>query len=56
MLNVRQTAMQAGYYMVVNTFLVNTALQASLLWYGAILVVKQGMHPQVLIAFMLYQV
>ena len=41
--------------MVVNTFLVNTVLQAALLAYGARLCLKEGMHPQVLIAFMLYQ-
>ena len=29
-LNVRQTAMQAGYFMVVNTFLVNTVLQVGM--------------------------
>ena len=56
-LNVRQTAMQAGYFMVVNTFLINTVLQASLLLYGAHLCLdgRDGMHPKVLIAFMLYQ-
>ena len=54
-LNVRQTAMQAGYFMVVNTFLVSTVLQASLLLYGSHLCLHEGMHPQVLIAFMLYQ-
>ena len=47
------------YYMVVNTFLVNTVLQASLLFYGAHLCLngREGsrMHPKVLIAFMLYQ-
>ena len=43
------------YYMVVNTFLVNTVLQAALLYYGARLCLKEGLHPRVLIAFMLYQ-
>jgi len=43
------------YYMVVNTFLVNTVLQAALLYYGAHLCLKEGMRPRVLIAFMLYQ-
>ena len=41
--------------MVVNTFLVNTVLQAALLYYGARLCLKEGLHPRVLIAFMLYQ-
>jgi hypothetical protein len=48
LLNVRQTAMQAGYFMAVNTFLVSTVLQASLLLCGARLCLgPENMHPQV---------
>ena len=54
-LNVQQIIMQAGYYMVVATFLINTVLQASLLLYGIYLSLYHGMDPTILIAFMLYQ-
>ena len=54
-LNVKQTAMQAAYYMVVATFLINTCVQSSILLYGVYLCIHEGMHPEILIAFMLYQ-
>eukprot|EP01060_Flectonema_neradi_P024485 TRINITY_DN3337_c3_g1_i1.p1 TRINITY_DN3337_c3_g1~~TRINITY_DN3337_c3_g1_i1.p1 ORF type:complete len:789 (+),score=129.28 TRINITY_DN3337_c3_g1_i1:25-2391(+) len=54
-LNVKQVAMQAVYYMVISTFLVNTVVQASILFYGIHLVIHKGMQPSVLLAFMLYQ-
>ena len=54
-LNVKQVAMQAVYYMVISTFLVNTVVQASILFYGVHLVIHEGMQPSVLLAFMLYQ-
>jgi ATP-binding cassette subfamily B (MDR/TAP) protein 9 len=57
-LNVRQVFMQALYYMVVSTFLINTCVQAAILSYGAYLSFYQpqiGLSPQAMIAFMLYQ-
>ena len=54
-LNVTQALMQAGYYMICNTFLGNCVVQALLLWYGAELVEHHGMPVQTLLAFMLYQ-
>eukprot|EP00941_MAST-03F_sp_MAST-3F-sp1_P002512 g2512.t1 len=63
-LNVRQAKITAVYYMLCNTFLVNTCVQAGLLLYGAKLCDwgsaesegKPGvMKPSTLVAFMLYQ-
>jgi ATP-binding cassette subfamily B (MDR/TAP) protein 9 len=54
-LNVKQTIAQGLYYMVVSTFLVNTCVQAALLYVGTRLVKEQGMEVSILVAFMLYQ-
>eukprot|EP00977_Amphora_coffeiformis_P006239 scaffold1341_cov178-Amphora_coffeaeformis.AAC.16 len=54
-LNVRQTFWQGVYYMFVSTFLINTVVQASLLWYGAYLTSQDRLTAGVLLAFMLYQ-
>jgi len=52
---VRQTAVQGVYYMVCNTFLINTCVQAALLAYGCFLVERGLLSHTVLLAFMLYQ-
>lgn len=54
-LNVRQTFWQGVYYMVVSTFLINTVVQAALLWVGAYLISNDQLTTDVLLAFMLYQ-
>lgn len=54
-LNVRQSVMQSGYYMVCCTFFGNCCVQAALLWYGIKLVEHEGMSVKTLLAFMLYQ-
>eukprot|EP00518_Triparma_eleuthera_P009007 CAMPEP_0182486682 /NCGR_PEP_ID=MMETSP1319-20130603/47516_1 /TAXON_ID=172717 /ORGANISM="Bolidomonas pacifica, Strain RCC208" /LENGTH=776 /DNA_ID=CAMNT_0024688783 /DNA_START=176 /DNA_END=2507 /DNA_ORIENTATION=- len=54
-LNVRQTIAQGAYYMLISTFLVNTVVQAVLLYVGCGLVEGGGMEVEVLLAFMLYQ-
>ncbi len=54
-LNVKQTFMQGLYYMMVSTFLVNTCVQAALLYVGSLLVRDDGLEVEVLLAFMLYQ-
>lgn len=54
-LNVRQTFWQGVYYMFVSTFLINTIVQAFLLWYGAYLISQDRLTAGVLLAFMLYQ-
>ena len=55
LLNVKQTIAQGIYYMVVSTFLVNTCVQAALLYIGSRLVESNGLSVSVLVAFMLYQ-
>mmetsp|Transcript_16181 Transcript_16181/g.33182 ORF Transcript_16181/g.33182 Transcript_16181/m.33182 type:complete len:768 (-) Transcript_16181:32-2335(-) len=55
LLNVKQTIAQGLYYMVVSTFLVNTCVQAALLYVGSRLVKEDSMKVEVLVAFMLYQ-
>ena len=52
---VRQYCIQGVYYMVCNTFLINTAVQAAILGYGAFLIHQDLLHAKVLLAFMLYQ-
>jgi ABC-type multidrug transport system fused ATPase/permease subunit len=54
-LNIRQLFMTGVYYMSVSTFLINTVVQASLLWIGSILISQHKLTPEVLLAFMLYQ-
>ena len=54
-LNVKQTFWQGIYYMVVSTFLINTVVQAALLWYGSYLIYQDRLTSDVLLAFMLYQ-
>jgi ABC-type multidrug transport system fused ATPase/permease subunit len=54
-LNVRQTAISGVYYMLCCTFLMNTVVQAALLIFGAYYVLYDGMPPELLLAFMLYQ-
>ena len=51
----RQTILQAIYYMVCSTFLVNTVMQALLLYFGGRLIVADEMKASVLLSFMLYQ-
>ncbi|GAX25079.1 hypothetical protein FisN_10Lh277 [Fistulifera solaris] len=54
-LNIRQLFMTGVYYMSVSTFLINTIVQASLLWIGSVLISQHKLTPEVLLAFMLYQ-
>ncbi|GAX18524.1 hypothetical protein FisN_10Hh277 [Fistulifera solaris] len=54
-LNVRQLFMTGVYYMSISTFLINTVVQASLLWIGSLLISQHKLTPEVLLAFMLYQ-
>ena len=56
-LNVQQTAMQAGYYMAVSTWLVQVCVQSAILGYGAVLIVRAPhvLTSGALLAFMLYQ-
>lgn len=54
-LNIRQLYMTGVYYMVVSTFLINTIVQASLLWIGTTLIEDDKLTAGVLLAFMLYQ-
>ena len=54
-LRVKQIFMTGVYYMTVSTFLINTVIQASLLYYGAYLIQQGHLTPEVLLAFMLYQ-
>lgn len=55
MLNVKQIFAQGFYYMVVSTFLINTVVQASLLYVGKNLIQTDQLSAEVLLAFMLYQ-
>lgn len=43
------------YYVVVNTFLINTIVQGMLLWIGMNLIQHNKLTPAILLAFMLYQ-
>ena len=52
---VHQYFIQGIYYMVCNTFLINTVVQASILGYGAYLIEHSELKATVLLAFMLYQ-
>lgn len=52
----RQLVVQGVYFMVCNTFLINTCVQAALLAYGAYLISHGLLAHTVLLAFMLYQV
>ena len=54
-LNVQQLFMQGVYYMAVSTFLINTFVQAALLYLGAHLIERDKLTADVLLAFMLYQ-
>lgn len=54
-LNVKQLIMTGVYYMAISTFLINTVVQALLLFIGSRLVQADKLTPQVLLAFMLYQ-
>jgi ABC-type multidrug transport system fused ATPase/permease subunit len=54
-LNIRQLFMTGVYYMTVSTFLINTVVQATLLWIGASLIEHHKLSAEVLLAFMLYQ-
>jgi len=51
----RQIYARGFYYMMISTFLINTFVQALLLYVGTILVRNQDLKVEVLIAFMLYQ-
>ena len=50
-----QTFIQGIYYMVCNTFLINTCVQGALLLYGGSLVEQNDTTPTIVMAFMLYQ-
>jgi ABC-type multidrug transport system fused ATPase/permease subunit len=54
-LNVKQLYMTGVYYMTISTFLINTIVQALLLYIGSRLVQADRLTPSVLLAFMLYQ-
>lgn len=54
-LNVKQLYATGFYYMIISTFLINTCVQALLLYVGMILIRGGQMQPDVLLAFMLYQ-
>ena len=54
-LNVRQLYISGVYYMVISTFLINTVVQAALLFIGTALIEKGKLTGEVLLAFMLYQ-
>ena len=51
----KQIFYTSGYYMVCNTFLINTVVQASILAYGAYLISENLVSSRILLAFMLYQ-
>lgn len=55
LLNVKQIFAQGFYYMVVSTFLINTVVQALLLYVGMNLIQTDQLSAEVLLAFMLYQ-
>ena len=52
---VRQTCIQAVYFMVCNTFLINTCVQGAILLYGIKMIEDGTLGVNVLLAFMLYQ-
>ena len=54
-LNIQQLFMTGVYYMAVSTFLINTCVQAALLYIGSILIHEGRISSEVLLAFMLYQ-
>ena len=54
-LNIRQLYMTGIYYMFVSTFLINTVVQALLLYIGALLIRQGRLSTEILLAFMLYQ-
>lgn len=54
-LNVEQIYKQGLYYMIISTFLINTVVQALLLYVGMYLIRNDQLSPEVLLAFMLYQ-
>lgn len=54
-LNVEQIYKQGLYYMIISTFLINTVVQALLLYVGMYLIRNDRLSPEVLLAFMLYQ-
>ena len=54
-LNIQQLYAQGFYYMVISTFLINTVVQALLLYVGMVLIRNGKLTVDVLLAFMLYQ-
>jgi len=54
-LNIKQLFISGVYYMLVSTFLINTFVQAVLLFYGSYLIQHGRLTTEVLLAFMLYQ-
>jgi ABC-type multidrug transport system fused ATPase/permease subunit len=54
-LNVQQLYAQGFYYMIISTFLINTVVQALLLYVGMVLMERGELNVEVLLAFMLYQ-
>lgn len=51
----RQAAVSGAYFAVVYSFLSQLVVPAALLAYGSWLTLRRGMHPERLVAFMLYQ-
>ncbi len=54
-LNVKQLYATGFYYMFISTFLINTCIQALLLYVGMLLIRSDRMSADVLLAFMFYQ-
>ena len=54
-LNIQQLIATAVYFMGVQTFLINTCVQATLLLLGSAFVERGRLDPEILLAFMLYQ-
>ncbi len=54
-LNVKQLYAQGFYYMLISTFLINTIVQALLLYVGMVMIQNGTVTVEVLLAFMLYQ-
>jgi ATP-binding cassette subfamily B (MDR/TAP) protein 9 len=54
-LNVKQLYATGFYYMLISTFLINTCVQALLLYVGMDLISNNQIQSEVLLAFMLYQ-
>ena len=54
-LKIRELFMSGVYFMAISTFLINTCVQAALLFIGTTLIEQGTLTPEILLAFMLYQ-